>query len=560
MKKLLSLSCALVALLLATSCNKNLDPLTADNFTCTPSPLVEVGGNVDATITVTYPVKYFSKKAVLTVTPVLVYATGETASDPVSFQGEKVVGNDQTVSYKYGGNASFKAHFVYKDEMANSKLYLDFKAVSGKKTYTLPRIAIADGVIATESLASGYSATPAYGNDNFVKDTFDKYIARLIYQYQSTNLRKSETGKTEMTDVEEAIKATKENDRREFEGIDMLSTASPEGAYKLNEKLANGREQSSAKYLQKMLKKAKMEGQINPEQVAENWDGFKELVEKSDIQDKTLVLNVLSRISDPDQREAEIRNLSAAYKELADDILPQLRYSQVTATVKNIGHTDDEILDLVNSNSDALTLEELLYAATLVKDDAKKIDILKKAAANYPDDLRAKNNIADIYYKEGKYDQAAEIWNELLKKNPNMPQANMNLGLTALNNGDTQAAETYLGKAGLCSEYGEAMGTLMTNEGKYASACDYFGDAKTNNAAVAQICAGNYSKAKSILENVKDKDAMTSYLLAIVGARTSDADAVKTNLTKAVAQNSDLKAKAQNDLEFAKYASVVSGL
>lgn len=553
--------CAVAAIICMTSCGKKLEPLTADNFTCNPSPLVEVGGKVDATITVTYPEKYFKKKAILTVTPVLVYATGETASESVTFQGEKIVGNDNTVSYKYGGNATFKASFDYKDEMANSKLYLDFKAeTKSGKVYTLPRIAIADGVIATESLATGYGATPAYSSDNFVKDTFDKYIAKLIYQKQSTNLRSSETKKDEMKNVEDMIKATKDEERREFEGIDMVSTASPEGSYQLNEKLANGRESASAKYLQKMLKKAKMEGQITPEQVAENWEGFKELVEQSDLQDKALVLNVLARISDPEQREQEIKNLSAAYKELADDILPQLRYSKVTATVKNIGHTDDEILALVNSDANALTLEELLYAANLVKDNGKKVEILNVAAKNFPQDLRAMNNIADIKYKEGKYAEAEKIWNQLASKNADMPEANLNLGLVALNNGDLAKAATYFGKAGQCAEYGEAMGTLLTNQGNYSAACDYFGKAKTNNAAVAQICNNNLSAAKSTLEAIADKDAMTYYLLAIVGARTNNSNAVSTNLKKAVSMDNSLKAKAANDLEFAKFAEIVKGL
>ena len=561
MKKILSLMCAVAAILCMTSCGKKLEPLTADNFTCNPSPLVEVGGKVDATITVTYPEKYFKKKAILTVTPVLVYATGETASEPVTFQGEKIVGNDNTVSYKYGGNATFKASFDYKDEMANSKLYLDFKAeTKSGKVYTLPRIAIADGVIATESLATGYGATPAYSNDNFVKDTFDKYIANLIYQKNSSNLRSSETKKAEMQEVEAMIKATKDEERREFEGIEMISTASPEGAYSLNERLANNRESASTKYLQKMLKKAKMEGQITPEQVAENWEGFKELVEQSNLQDKALVLNVLARISDPEQREQEIRNLSAAYKELAEDILPQLRYSKVTATVKNIGHTDDEILALVNSDSKALTLEELLYAANLVKENSKKVEILNIADKNFPQDLRAKNNIADIKYKEGNYAEAEKIWNEIIKKNPNMPEANLNLGLVALNNGDLNKAASYFGKAGTCAEYGEAMGTLLTNQGNYSAACDYFGKAKTNNAAVAQICANNLSAAKSTLEAVQDKNATTYYLLAIVGARTNNSDAVSTNLKKAVSMDGALKAKAANDIEFAKFASIVKGL
>lgn len=558
-KKVLLPALAVVSLMAATSCNSKLDPLTSDNFTCNPSPLVEVGGQVEATIAATYPEKYFSKKATLTVTPVLVYADGETKSTPITFQGEKVQGNDQTISYKYGGNATIKAAFEYIDAMAASKLYLDFSAECGGKTYTLPRVWVADGVIATESVASARSAAPAFAKDNFVKDTFDKYIATLIYQYQSTNLRNSEIQKDEMKDVEAVIKATKDEERREFTGIEMVSTASPEGAYQLNERLAAGREKSSANYLNRMLKKAKMEGEITPEQIAEDWDGFKTLVEASSIQDKQLVLNVLGRISDPDRREAEIRNLSAAYKELADEILPQLRYSKVTATVKNIGHTDEEILAMLNDPT-SLTIEELLHASTLKTSAADKNAIFTKAINAYPKDYRAYNNIGELLYADGKLTDAEGWFKKAVAINAGAPEPNMNLGLLAMDKGDLTTAEAYFGKAGSCPEYGEAMGTLLTRQGKYAQAIAAFGAAKTNNAAVANICANNYSAAKNILEGVAKKDATTYYLLAVVGARTNNSDMVSANLKKAASMDATMVAKAKNDCEFAKFAGVVSEL
>lgn len=550
---------AAASLFLATSCSSELDPLTSDNFTCTPSPLVEVGGKVDATISVTYPEKYFSKKAVLTATPVLVYEGGETKSAPISFQGEKVQGNDQQVSYKYGGNATFKASFDYIDAMASSKLYIDLSAEAGGKTYTLPRVWIADGVIATESVAEGKTASPAVAKDNFVKDTFDKYIATLIYQYQSTNLRSSETKKEEMKNVEAIIKATKDEERREFTGIEMVSTASPEGAYTLNEKLASGRENASAKYLNRMLKKAKMEGEITPQQIAEDWEGFKSLVEASNIQDKQLVLSVLGRISDPDRREAEIKNLSAAYKELADEILPQLRYSKVTATVKNIGHTDEEILSMLGTPS-SLTVEELLYAATLVKTNKEKTEIYNKTVKTYPNDYRAYNNIGGLLLAEGNVKDSESWFKKANSIDAAAGEPNMNLGLLAMQKGDLTAAEAYLGKAGSCPEYPEAMGTLLTNQGKYAQAVSTFGNVKSNNAAVANICAGNYSAAKSILEGVATKNANTYYLLAVVGARTNNESAVATNLKKAVSMDKTMAAKAKADCEFAKYTTATSAL
>ena len=558
-KKVFLTVCAAVMLAVVSSCGK-LDPLTADNFVCNPNPLVEEGGQVNATVTVTYPEKYFNKKATLTITPVLEYAAGETQGTPVTFQGEKVSGNDQEINYKYGGTATFRCSFLYKDEMASSKLRLDFAADVKGKAITLPSVYIADGVIATESLCSAYGNTPAYSKDNFVKDTFDKYLATMIYQKQSTNLRNEESSKKqEVKDMQDAIIATKDQERRQFEGLDMVSTASPEGAYDLNEKLAAGREKASAAYLQKFLKKAKMEGQITPEQIAEDWDGFKALVEQSSIQDKQLVLNVLGRISDPTQREQEIRNLSSAYTQLADEILPQLRYSKVTATVRNIGHTDEEIADLWKNSKGDLTLEELLYLANK-SNDADKEAIYKYAQQKFPSDTRAANDLAGLYYKQGKTSEAEKLWDNILSKEPNNAQANMNKGLMAMNNADWQAAQTYLGKAGDCSEYSEAMGTLLTNKGQYAQAVQSYGDVKSNNAAVANICNKNYSAAKSILDAVPQKDAMTYYLYAIVAARTSNESGVSQNLKQAVSLDSSLKAKAQSDLEFSKYTSIVNAL
>ena len=557
-KIFLTLSSA-VLLAAVTSCGK-LDPLTADNFVCNPNPLVEEGGQVNATVTVTYPVKYFNKKATITITPVLEYATGETAGTPVTFQGEKVSGNDQEINYKYGGTGTFRCSFIYKDEMASSKLRLDFTADVKGKPVTLPSVYIADGVIATESLCSAYNNTPAYAKDNFVKDTFDKYIATMIYQYQSTNLRSSESDrKQEVKDMQAAITATKDQKRRVFEGLDMVSTASPEGSYSLNERLAAGREKSSAAYLNRFLKKAKMQGAITPEQIAEDWEGFKQLVENSSIQDKQLVLNVLGRISDPDRREQEIRNLSVAYKELETEILPQLRYSKVTATVRNIGHTDDEIADLWKNDKDELTVEELLYLANMSKNDVKEA-IYKYAQNKFGNDLRAANDLADLYYTQGKADEAERLWKNILNKDASNPQANLNMGLVAMNNGDWQAAQTYLGKAATCPEYGEAMGTLLTNKGQYAQAVQSFGDVKSNNSAVANILNKNYSAAKSILDAIPNKDATTYYLQAIVAARTSNASGVTENLVKAIGLDSSLKQKALADLEFAKYASALANL
>ena len=554
MKKLLySLMVALFAVV-ATSCSKNMGELSSDYVTCNPSPLVEKGGKVDATVSVNFPAKFFPKNATLTVTPVLVAANGaEQKGEPVYYQGEKIKGNDQVIAYKTGGNATFKTSFNYAPAYAKSALCLDLKATSGSKVYDLPRVKIADGVVATESLASAENVTPAYGKDNFVKDTFRKYIATMIYEYQSTNLRSSQTKTGEMQALNAAVAATKKNDRQELEGIDMVSTASPEGSYQLNERLAAGREKSSANYLNSMLKKAKVKGTITPEQIAEDWEGFQQLVAESDIQDKQLILDVLGRFSDPAQRESEIRNLSAAYTELADKILPQLRYSKVTATVKNIGKTNEEIADVWASQPDSLTVEEALHYASLLESDDARIPVYEKIAQLYPQDPRALNNLAGIYYKKGNYDKAADLWKKVKSIDPTNPQASLNQGLLALRNGDISSAETLIGNGALAQEYGEAMGAVNTLKGNYEEAISQYGDVNTNNKAVAQICAGKLMDATNTLNAVANPDGMTSYLKAIIAARQSNADAVVSNLKQAVQLDPSLAQKAENDIEFAKF-------
>ncbi len=561
MKKLLySIMVALFAVV-ATSCSTQMGELSSDYVSCNPSPLVAKGGKVDATVSINFPAKFFPKKATLTVTPVLVAANGaEQKGEPVYYQGEKVKGNDQVIAYKTGGNASFKTSFDYDPAYAKSALYLDLKATKGSKTYNLPRVKIADGVVATETLASAENVTPAYGKDNFVKDTFRKYIATMIYEYQSTNLRASQTKTDEMKALNEAVAETKKNDRQELEGIDMVSTASPEGSYQLNERLAAGREKSSSNYLNSMLKKAKVQGTITPEQIAEDWEGFQQLVSESDIRDKQLILDVLGRFSDPAQRESEIRNLSAAYTELADKILPQLRYSKVTATVKNIGKTNEEIAAVWASKPESLTVEEALYYATLLDNDDARIPVYEKIAQIYPQDPRALNNLAGIYYKKGNYDKAADLWKQVKSIDPTSPQASLNQGLLALRNGDVRNAETLISNGALAQEYGEAMATVNTLKGNYDEAISQFGNVNTNNKAVAQICAGKLMDATNTLNAVANPDGMTSYLKAIIAARQSNGDAVVSNLKQAVQLDPSLAQKAENDIEFAKYASAITGI
>ena len=537
---------------LFSSCSKKMGELSADYFTVTPQVLEAVGGKVPATINGKFPEKYFNKKAVVEVTPVLKWNGGEAKGQPATFQGEKVEGNDQTISYKMGGSYTMKTSFDYVPEMAKSELYLEFKASIGKKVVTIPAVKIADGVISTSELVNNTlgNANPALGEDAFQRIIKEKHDANIMFLIQQANIRSSElkTAKEfnkEVANVNEAA-------NKKISNIEVSAYASPDGGVSLNTTLAENREDNTTKMLSKDLKKAKIDAPIDAKYTAQDWEGFQELVSKSNIQDKELILRVLSMYQDPAQREQEIKNISSVYKNLADDILPQLRRSRLTLNYEIIGKSDEEITKLASSNPSELNIEELLYAATLTNDPAKQEAIYTQATKQFPNDYRAYNNLGKLAYQAGNVDKAESYLKKAASVNA-APEVNMNLGLVSLMKGDKAAAEAYFGKAAGTKELGESMGNLYIAQGQYERAVNSFGDSKTNSAALAQILAKDYNKAKNTLANVERPDAYTDYLMAVLGARTNNSSMVTSSLKSAVAKDSSLAKKAATDLEFAKY-------
>ena len=537
---------------LFSSCSKKMGELSADYFTVTPQVLEAVGGKVPATINGKFPEKYFNKKAVVEVTPVLKWNGGEAKGQPATFQGEKVEGNDQTISYKMGGSYTMKTSFDYVPEMAKSELYLEFKATIGKKVVTIPAVKVADGVISTSELVNNTlgNANPALGEDAFQRIIKEKHDANIMFLIQQANIRSSElkTAKEfnkEVANVNEAA-------NKKISNIEVSAYASPDGGVSLNTTLAENREGNTTKMLSKDLKKAKIDAPIDAKYTAQDWEGFQELVSKSNIQDKELILRVLSMYQDPAQREQEIKNISSVYKTLADEILPQLRRSRLTLNYEIIGKSDEEIAKLASSNPSELNVEELLYAATLTNDPAKQEAIYTQATKQFPNDYRAFNNLGKLAYQAGNVDKAESYFKKAASVNAT-PEVNMNLGLVSLMKGDKTAAEAYFGKAAGTKELGESMGNLYIAQGQYERAVNSFGDSKTNSAALAQILAKDYNKAKNTLANVERPDAYTDYLMAVLGARTNNSSMVTSSLKSAVAKDSSLAKKAATDLEFAKY-------
>lgn len=537
MRKQLFFVISMVLGLFFTSCTKDMAALDPSLFKCNPNPLEVKGGKVDATITGTFPEKYFTKNATVTVTPVLKFNGQEVKGTPVTFQGEKIVGNDQQISYKVGGTYTIKASFDYVPEMAQSELFLNFSATTKKKTYEIPAVKVADGVIATSQLAStnakevGATIIP----DKFQRVIQEMQEADILFLIQQSNLRTSETKSSDIVDLTKKIKEANETPNKDVASFEVSGYASPDGGLDLNTNLAEKREKVTVDYLNKQMKKLKTKVTIDSKFTAEDWDGFQKLMESSSIQDKQVILRVLSMYQDPEQREREIKNLSVAFKSIAEEILPKLRRSRLKLTVDVTGKSDEEIAGLAKSNPSQLSVEELLYAATLTSDLSEKASIYQKVIDAYPSDVRGYNNLGVVKYQQGNVADASRYFAKALEVAPKSADANYNAGVASMAKGDLAAAEESFGKAaGTTGNLSQALGTLNVIKGDYSKAKTYFGSTATNNAALLQILSADYSGARKTLSEVAEPDATTAYLGAIIGARTNDRDAVYSNLKTSV--------------------------
>ena len=542
--------------LVFVSCNKNMTALDASYFKTTPNPLEVKGGKVDATVTGTFPVKYFNKKAVVTVTPVLKYNGAEAKAQSSTFQGEKVLANNQTIAYKSGGTFTIKPSFLYTPDMAKSELYLNFDVAQKKKTYQLPAVKVADGVIATAELASTSpkELKPALTSDKFKRITQENQEADILFLIQQAQLRNSELKASDIKAFTQKAKEVRDAQNKEISTLEVLGYASPEGALDLNTNLAEKRQKVTADYVNKEFKKLKEKITIDSRFTAEDWDGFQKLMETSNIQDKDLILRVLSMYQDPEQREREIRNLSTAFKSIANDILPQLRRSRLKMTVDVTGKSDEEIAQLATSTPEKLSAEELLYAATLSKTNDEKAAIYQKFVTLFPEDVRGYNNLGMVKYEQGQVDAAQSLFAKALSIDAKSADANYNAGLIALAKNNVSDAQTYFGKAaGTSGNLSAALGTSYIAQGDYAKAQNALADVASNNAALVQILNADYNGARKTIAAIAEPNAMTSYLGAIIGARTNDRETVYSNLKNAVKLDSSLIKKAASDLEFSKY-------
>jgi tetratricopeptide (TPR) repeat protein len=560
MKKFRSYFILILAAALLSSCsglNKMKKNSNLVKYEVTPKILETHAGMVTVTIKGTFPEKYFDKKTTVTATPVLTYAGGETVFDKVQvLQGESVQANNKVIT-KTGGDFTYTSTIPYKDVMKMSQLMLRIKAVRGKKNLDFDPVKLADGVIATSTLVEKEGKTISL-KDNYVRVTPETQVADINYLINQADIRSTELKAEDIALLKEYIKTASADPNRQLKNTVVSSYASPDGSMKINEPLSQKRGVSADKFIKKEFDKievAKTPGFFDSKTTPEDWDGFKTEVEKSTIQDKDLILRVLSMYSDPDVREKEIKNMSSAFEVLKTDILPKLRRSKLAVNVDLVGRTDEQILAQMKADPKVLSLEEMLRAGSLSTDQNEQLKFYQIAAENNPKEFRAQNNVGVTYMALGKNDEAIAAF-EKAKAIQNNDVVKNNLGFGALVKGDMAKAEEYFNSmTAATAESKWGLGVISITKGEYDKAVNYFGTEPCFNNALALYLKGDVAKAKAMLDGMKElcKCGKPSYLKAVIGARNDDKNYMITNLKEAIAFKADWKSYAKTDLEFAKF-------
>ena len=554
MRKNLILTLSACSLVLMTSCSK-LGKLSADNFSVTPNPLETVGGKVPATVEGQFPEKFMNKKATVTVVPELRYSNGQVAKgQAVTFQGEKVMANHKVISYRLGGRYTMKTVFDYVPAMQKSDMYLAFDARIGNSKVNVPAIKVATGVIATAEL---YRKAMQQGGACLALDSFQRVIdhkqeANVKFLINQANLRSNELKNNSVREFVSMLKRINaDREKLAIKNVEVQAYASPEGGFTFNDKLANKRQNVSEGYVKQQLKGTNLQTDIDAHYTAQDWEGFMKLVQSSKIQDKDVILRVLSMYKDPQEREQQIRNMSEGFRELADGILPELRRSRLIINYQTIGRSDQQIKQQYAADPTKLSLEELLYAASLTNDVKAKKAIYKKTTELYDRDYRAYNNLAALALNEGDEHTANSYLSQALQANRKAPEAYANKAYINLTHGEIAEAEHNLADATEANGFNEIIGNLHIARGNYANATDeLFND--NNSAALAQLLNKNYVAAEQTLKAIKQPNGLTYYLFAVLNARQGKNDTAAKYLKEALQKDPSLAEYAKNDLELAK--------
>ena len=541
--KMLAFALAGVSVMACSSPKKMAEDAANVVVTCEPQVLEVVGGKIDAEVTVVCPADYFHPKAILEVTPVIVYEGGESAMEPFMYQGEKVQDNYKVIA-KDGATVKERVSFDYVPGMEQSHLELRGVVKFKNKTYETPVIKVADGANTTYMLASKLAKVD-YMPDAYKEIIEETEEAQIMYTINNSTVRNSELRKQEVKDWNAALEAIKSDERREITGTDIIAYASPDGPEDFNTTLAEKRANTADKAYEKITKKNPIDAPVNVQNVSEDWEGFQELVSASNIEDKDLILRVLSMYSDPAVREREIKNMSSVYKTLAKDILPQLRRARLIANIEFTNYSNEELIALINDNIDILDEEALLRAASITEELDGKATIYSQAIEKYNSE-RAQYNLAVVRYYQGDMKAAGK---ELAKVgNQECCFVKNFKGALALADGNCEEA-AGLFKAANNQTSKENLAIIDIYSGDYAAALAKLEGTDNHNLKIVYILNDRLDDASKA---ITCECPYSAYLKAIIAARKGDAEAVKANLAK-VESNDELAARVAKDIEFAQY-------
>lgn len=552
----------LVAVLSATvlvACNglkkmeKHIEELGAS---ATPNPLEVHGDSVAVTITGKFPPKYFAKKASVEATPVLVYDGGEAKYKMQGFKGEQAAGNYTVIPYKEGKSFSYTSRVAYVPAMETSNLELRIHGKQGKKEADFAPVPVAPGVITTPYLMKSDDKAIA-AKDKFVRTlsySYDK--AQINFDYNSSNVKPAELKDKDIADLTAFLDSAAKNPRMVIRKIEFLGYASPEGELFLNDNLANERTEAGKKVIADIVKKKKYthipESAYISSPKGEDWEGFRTEMEKSNIEDRNIIINVLKMTEDKNQREQEIKNISKTYVEIQKSIFPSLRRTRIVVSYDLEGYSDAELSQIAASNPSALKYEELMKAGSLTEDLAQKATIYQTAAGKSDADYRAANNLGVTYYMQNKLNDAETQWKKAydLQKTA---ETNNNMGIVTRLKGDRAAALTYYSAAGASNETDYNVGLINIQNGDYSTAVSKMSKYKTFNTALAKLLNKDNGGAASDLEASGDSSAMADYLKGVIAARNNDSSAAVTAVKSAIQKDGSLASKAKKDLEFRNF-------
>ncbi|MCQ2959277.1 MAG: hypothetical protein MJ198_03695 [Bacteroidales bacterium] len=540
------------AVVLAVACSspsKMLKNASTVRYTVTPDPLEMKGDSVDVSINVVYPPKYFLKSAVMEVTPVLKSENASAEFPSVTLQGEKVQGNGGVIS-SAGGSYTYTGKVAYQEDLLQSELILQSKVSVKSKSLKLPEVKIADGVLATASLLQNEAKTIEAMNQ-FKRAEVLTSESEIVFSINNATVQSKELSKQGIKDMKAFAKNVDADSTMELKGVSIVGYASPDGPEDGNESLAKNRQAAAEKALKGSIKTS-----YEANYTAEDWDGFRMLMENSSIQDKEAILNILSQYSDPVVRESEIKKMGTVYKEIANDILPQLRRSKIVVSAEKVGKSDSVLLSAGLGKSDVqLTEDEYMFAATIAEnsDDAEKI--LKNGATAISNSWKIVNNLGCVQMDAEKYDDAQASFARADELSEGDKAVKNNMGVLAVKQGDLAKGFEYFEVAqGAGPEVKYNMGTVKVKEGDYPTAVEMFGSNKTFNAALAKLLAGDVDGALSTANEIEEQDAATDYLKAVISARQKNYDGIINNLKSACEKDASFKDRAKKDLEFADFS------